>query len=238
MARIVKAPTFNARPVTLPGAADAESRHAESEGNRLAPALRGFDSAAVAVAAIAGTPAGARAAAAPNTAIADAEAEARERGYKAGHQAALKSVQDEWGARVERLERVIAAFEDAQAESLDRAEDDAVAIAFAAISRMLGDKRASLDLIAEIVADIRRDESNDAEPIVVRVKSDDYEALIAEPFIIALEDEHRKIRLVEDPRVMLGGCIVETSRGSLDARIETQIDRLRKVLLETRAAGR
>jgi flagellar assembly protein FliH len=101
---------------------------------------------------------------------------------------------------------------------------------------MLGEKRASLDVIAEVVSSVRGDQSS-SEPITVRVNSNDYEALIAEPAIIALEDEQQKIRLIEDPRITMGGCIVETDRGALDARIETQIDRLRKTLLEARAAG-
>jgi flagellar assembly protein FliH len=43
-----------------------------------------------------------------------------------------------------------------------------------------------------------------------------------------------KVELVADEEVSLGGCILETSGGSLDARIETQIERLRDSLLKVR----
>ncbi len=72
--------------------------------------------------------------------------------------------------------------------------------------------------------------------MVVRVSPDDYEALLVEPVLIELEDQRGAIRLVEDPRVMLGGCIVESSRGTLDARLETQIERLKSVLLDVQKA--
>ena len=41
-----------------------------------------------------------------------------------------------------------------------------------------------------------------------------------------------------DEKVALGGCIVETEGGLLDARIETQIERLRGALLKARAVAR
>jgi flagellar assembly protein FliH len=237
VANIVKATILRSQPVTLPGAADvqAEKPGRESNNSELSAALKGFEPTAVVVEAITGTAAAARNLL-DEKRVADIEAEARERGCREGYEAGSKSAQDEWRARIDRLDGVIAAFEDARAECLANAEDDAVAIAFEAVLRMLGDNRASLDVIAEVVFSIRGDQAS-SEPITVRVNSNDYEALIAEPAIIALEDEQQKIRLIEDPRIGMGGCIVETDRGSLDARIETQIDRLRKILLEVRAAG-
>jgi flagellar biosynthesis/type III secretory pathway protein FliH len=237
MANIVKAAVFRSLPVILPGAADVQTEKIgrEASNSDLSATLKGFEPTAVVVEAITGTAAAARSPVDEKKA-ADIEAEARDRGYREGYEAGSKSAQEEWRTRIDRLDRVIVAFEDAQAECLANAEDDAVAIAFEAALRMLGDKRASLDVVAEVVSSVRGDQSS-SEPITVRVNSNDYEALIAEPAIIALEDEQQKIRLIEDPRITMGGCIVETDRGALDARIETQIDRLRKTLLEARAAG-
>jgi flagellar assembly protein FliH len=41
--------------------------------------------------------------------------------------------------------------------------------------------------------------------------------------------------LQADPSVALGGCIVESSQGSLDARLELQLERLRDALCKARA---
>jgi len=46
-----------------------------------------------------------------------------------------------------------------------------------------------------------------------------------------------KVELVADEEIGLGGCVVETSGGSLDARIETQVQHLRETLLKVRRGG-
>jgi flagellar assembly protein FliH len=39
---------------------------------------------------------------------------------------------------------------------------------------------------------------------------------------------------VGDPIVALGGCVIEAEKGELDARLETQIQRLREALVAAR----
>lgn len=162
-------------------------------------------------------------------------AEARERGYQDGLSAGQHAGKEEWRLRVERLLSVIEGIERTKAESESRLAEEAVAIAFESVVKILGRRQASHQAIAEVVEQTRR-ASSGAEPMVVRVSPDDYEALLVEPVLIELEDQRGAIRLVEDPRVMLGGCIVESSRGTLDARLETQIERLKSVLLDVQKA--
>jgi flagellar assembly protein FliH len=171
----------------------------------------------------------------PNGAYAIAFADAREQGYKDGLKAGHDAGEEEWRLRVERLYNVVEGIEQAKAENQTRIAEDAVAIAFEAIVKILGQRQASRGSIAEVVEQIRR-ASSAAEPLIVRVGPDDYEALLAEPSLIELEDQRGSIRLTEDPRVVLGGCIVESSRGTLDARLETQIERLKSVLLDVQKA--
>jgi flagellar biosynthesis/type III secretory pathway protein FliH len=40
--------------------------------------------------------------------------------------------------------------------------------------------------------------------------------------------------LLSDDRVLLGGCLIETSGGTLDGRLETQMQQLRDTLLAAR----
>jgi flagellar assembly protein FliH len=241
MSRIIKAPTIRSRPMLLPSdAAGNDEVVRDRTSAALETALHSFEPAAVAAEAVAGASIMARETRDIQKSIElsldDAEKQARERGYEAGRAQGLNEAEAEFKSRVERLESIIAAFERARAECIAAAEDDAVAIAFEAVTRMLGIGSASLDSIKAVVAEIGRSQP-DCGPVVLRVHSSDYEALVAEPFVAALEDDQQKIRLVEDPRVVLGGCIVETDRGALDARIETQLDRLRKILLEARATS-
>jgi len=165
----------------------------------------------------------------------EAHAQAREDGYREGHVAGMEVGKKEWHRRVERLIRIAEALENAKVEIGARVGEEAAAIAFAAVVKILGHRQASRAAIAEVVESIRNTAPS-AEPLVVRVHPDDYEVLLAEPVMIELEDQRGVIRLVEDPRVVLGGCFVEGTRGTLDARLETQVERLRSLLLDVRKA--
>lgn len=169
--------------------------------------------------------------------IAAAEAaQVRAQAYREGHEAGMKAGQDEWRGRGERLSSIADGIERAQAETAMRTAEEAVAIAFEAVTKILGNTALARLAIVEVVEQIR-DASPGMEPLTVRVGPDDYEVLLGEPSLIELEDQRGFIRLVEDPRVLLGGCIVESSRGTLDARLETQIQRLKSVLLDAHKAN-
>ena len=46
------------------------------------------------------------------------------------------------------------------------------------------------------------------------------------------------VQWVASSEVALGGCILQSPEGGLDARFETQLEALREMLLQTRAAAR
>ncbi|MBP1930788.1 FliH/SctL family protein [Ammoniphilus resinae] len=47
----------------------------------------------------------------------------------------------------------------------------------------------------------------------------------------AIVDERAELKIVPDPTVTTSGCIIRTSQGSLDARIETQLSEIREALI-------
>jgi len=54
--------------------------------------------------------------------------------------------------------------------------------------------------------------------------------------LLASAEGIRGINVVDDRRVSAGGCVVESISGDFDARIETQIDQIRRKLMETFAS--
>jgi len=44
------------------------------------------------------------------------------------------------------------------------------------------------------------------------------------------------MEFLADPSIEMGGCIIETSAGRLDAKLETQLSRLSQALLAVRLA--
>jgi flagellar assembly protein FliH len=73
--------------------------------------------------------------------------------------------------------------------------------------------------------------------VVVRLNPDDYAVVAAnrQAFLSGLgEDAH--VTLTPDEGVGPGGCLVEAATGTVDARIEAQLDEIYRTLLEERSA--
>lgn len=73
--------------------------------------------------------------------------------------------------------------------------------------------------------------------VVVRLNPDDYAQVSAnrQAYLSGL-GEDSQVTLTPDDNVGPGGCLVETVTGTVDARIESQIDEIYRVLLEERSA--
>ncbi|RNC70713.1 MAG: flagellar assembly protein FliH [Desulfuromonadales bacterium] len=73
--------------------------------------------------------------------------------------------------------------------------------------------------------------------VVVRLNPDDYAVVAAnrQAYLAGLGDE-TPITLTPDDGVGPGGCLVETATGTVDARIEAQLDEIYRALLEERSA--
>ena len=82
------------------------------------------------------------------------------------------------------------------------------------------------ELVVQIVqAAIRR--ASERERLVVRVHPDDLERCRgAAPEIAERMGGISSLRIVDEPRVTPGGCVVETSGGDVDATLETQLARI------------
>jgi flagellar assembly protein FliH len=238
MTRLVKSVQFGEHSVLLVPAREATpaKRPAVTEESPvLGQALRELQTPAIAMEAVARQVEAQPPARPSEERLKEIETAAHDKGFAEGQVAAIAEVEKEWAARLERVDQLVDALEQAKRACDTAVEEMAVAIAFESVVKIVGRKSVSLDMVRETIAELRQTEHS-SEPITVRVGPEDYEALVGEPFIIELEEAQNRIRLVEDPRVAYGGCIVEATRGSQDARLETQLDRLHRILLETRRA--
>lgn len=167
--------------------------------------------------------------------LAEARQRASEEGFKQGQAEGRAEAESEWRDKLKQLVDVTENLHGEREAIFGAIEDDVIALTFEAITRILGEQSITKLIVQQTVRSLFA--SGDyRDPIIVRVSSQDYELLVAEPSIVELEDQRSALRLVEDARLKLGGCIVETVRGSLDARIETQLERLRSALLDGRSS--
>lgn len=83
----------------------------------------------------------------------------------------------------------------------------------------------------EVIRDVVKQalEKSIGERITVRVNPQDLKRIEGEHFADIL-DKTKRLHFREDETVTRGGCIVETEVGTIDARIETQIEAIKKAL--------
>lgn len=152
--------------------------------------------------------------------------QAFEDGYRDGYEAGAAKAEEERAALAERFTRLAASAEQALAAQIEGAEDAMVEIAYAAACKVIGEAALTEEGVRGAVRTAMRS-VRAKEVVVVRIAPSDRELLGADVPGEVLADE----------RVALGGCIVETSGGSLDARFETQLRQLADALAQAREAS-
>ncbi len=157
----------------------------------------------------------------------DAVADGRESGFKVGHQEARGAIQEQMDQLALMLEQLTQARE----ESLLVAEADLVEVVFASVVKILGETLVGQDaVIAAVRQSIKQLVSR--EGLVIHLSPKD-KALLE-----ALTDQKQEkpfgesVEIVADERIELGGCLLQTPSGGLDARLEVQLRQLRDCLVE------
>jgi len=131
-------------------------------------------------------------------------------------------------ASVEQLQRVATALAAARAALLREAAEQVVGLA-ADLGRRIVRRELSVDpaaavpLVRELLLRVAA-----AERVVVKVCPRDLRA--CREILGGSTELSESARLIADPGLSPGDCLVETERGRLDARIATQLDRMEAAL--------
>ncbi len=156
-----------------------------------------------------------------------------ERAEQAGYAAGLDESKREFADQLAALRTLIESLHAVLEADIAGAEDVIVEIAFEAVCKILGDAMVKREGVVLAVREIVRG-MREREPLLLRVAPADYDLLIAHRAQLLQGGDGKTIDLVTDERVALGGCFVETSGGTLDGRLETQLQRLVDTLTSAR----
>ncbi len=114
-------------------------------------------------------------------------------------------------------------------------EDIALDVAWEAVCKILGGAVATRQGIRALVEQ-SANRVRSEEKMTVRLCPADLRILKAGKDPSEAEDEPRRMEFLADASIEMGGCIIETSAGRIDATLETQLSRLHQALLAVRLA--
>lgn len=148
-----------------------------------------------------------------------------------------QQAQAAYQARIQVLDGLVAALPPQVEARLAAAEDDMLALCFEVVCRVLGESAARPEMLR---AQLNRamDSLRHRRLVAVHLHPDDLAALERDHGLAANRPGGKEIQWIADAQVALGGCILQSPEGGLDARLETQLDALRDLLQQTRAAAR
>jgi flagellar assembly protein FliH len=155
--------------------------------------------------------------------------QAAESGREQGFQQGRAAGEREYLRQIQLLCAVLEESRAAQLRALGGIVESATDIVLVAVGKILGDafvaREAALTAVQEAV---RR--CHERSRLRVCVAPGDFEMLSTRHDELLERTRAGELELVADERVELGGCIVETAAGSLDARLEVQLQRLHETL--------
>jgi flagellar assembly protein FliH len=122
---------------------------------------------------------------------------------------------------------------DARQRYVEDVGDEALEIVFVAVTKILGAGFATREAAVAAVREAIRC-CKERGRMLVKVAPQDFELLDAHRHELLEGGSAREVELVADEQVKWGGCVLEGASGNLDARLETQLQRLRDTLLRAR----
>lgn len=167
----------------------------------------------------------------------DAYSPAQKKGYDAGYAQALAEVKERFELHIneplEDTRAILEYFDSNKKRLLWQAEQSFVVLAIKLAEKVI---RQKIELHPELVKDTVRaalETVARTTNVVIRVSPDDIS--IIEDLKGSLSDilgRFTSVSITPDETINRGGCVLQTERGKVDARIEKQIDRIARDILE------
>ncbi|HID22013.1 MAG TPA: hypothetical protein EYP14_06385 [Planctomycetaceae bacterium] len=162
-------------------------------------------------------------------AMQQADAEIQRRAKALAEEQAAQSLQSMLPAIKDAADSILREYQ----EWLGRWEASAIRLSVAIAERLIArELRTRPEAATEMLAQALRLVSR-VDRLTVRLNPDDLRALgeSAEPFVRSIVHAER-VELQAEASIPRGGCVIETRHGTVDARLETMLDRIVQELLQ------
>ncbi|MDG0812424.1 FliH/SctL family protein [Cohnella rhizosphaerae] len=166
--------------------------------------------------------------------------EAKRRGYEEGFASGAEQAEHQTLARLEHMmqeaQRVVSQAYEAKARIIAEAERFVVELSCDIAGKIV---RGALERAPEMALDLMKQalsRRKEQGTITLCVAPDQFEFVEAAKDELALAvDSQAELQIVPDPTVKSGGCVIRSAYGSIDARVDTQLETIREELLQIAA---
>ena len=159
-----------------------------------------------------------------------------EAGFAAGEAAGMAAATNANRACKEQLAQLLQSVSMQVTQRIEQAEEDMIALAFKIVCRIVGEAAISRAALQHM---FRQALGKLPACPLVAVRSHPHDLATLQDdvaFNAEFDRAGSRVQWIADAAIQTGGCLLETATGSLDARLETQMQQLRDTLLQTRAA--
>ncbi len=157
-----------------------------------------------------------------------------EQGLEQGRKDGAEQGRADWAERIAALDALLASINQSLHAGIAGSEDLMIEIAFEAVGKILGPALATREGVAAMVRQSLA-ALHEREGLVIRLAPRDLALLQGMRAEMTRWAGTKALEIVADERIDLGGCLIETTGGGLDGRLETQLLRLRDALVLARA---
>lgn len=158
--------------------------------------------------------------------------EAYEAGYAQGLAEGREAARREWEAALRKARETVALAQQEKARVIAEAEPFLVELAVAIAEKLIGEH---LALAPETVLTVVRNalkRSRERTEVAVYVHPDDYPIVLdGRPLLADALSPQTELVVYPDEAVKRGGCLVKTSLGTIDARLDHQLEAVRQALM-------
>jgi flagellar assembly protein FliH len=165
--------------------------------------------------------------------------EAEQHGFKdglvLGRQEAEAEIQQKYQEKLEQVQQLLQQGYEQKAAIISEAEPFLLELSTVIAKQIVKQELDSnpekfVELIKQHILRFK-----EKEVITVCVHPEDFDFIQSQrAHLVAIVNGETEIKIIPDPTVSEKGCIIRTAYGSVDARIDTQIEEIKKVILEAR----
>lgn len=152
-------------------------------------------------------------------------------GFQQGMSDAASEMRTTLREAVDKAQHIIAAARQEAQDMIMDAERQIVELALAVSRKILAREIEENPMVVLPIVKAALEKVRDQEQIVVRVNPDDYDMVLqARRDLQMMVGREQALTIVADHTVGVGGCLIDTPCGTVDAKLDTQFDAIKKSL--------